>query len=317
MKKFFKVLFIIIALAAIAGCIFFGYHYFKKDGETPPPTDPATPPPAVMTLDTAKELVYTAAYDLGGLTASAFELEIGKAPLSRVTNMNEPYEYNISFDDISTFTYKPYTSDNVVMTTYEYQHYPFEVNRVPSTLKVLHNFFQYDAIQENQCYNLALGQWNSIHVFSYDLVSDTELTVYVYNHVEMVFKYKILNKTDSGITDYSLTVYTRDDSDASQSERYNREFAVTYLEVKTSNNIKRVEKYSYVFVVLTDLTVENIFVLDVDIVNDKMIFADPDIFNADPSTKTTIGNKVKNVIATNTHENSNVYYENVTKTDLQ
>ena len=320
MKKFLKILFVIIALAAIAGCAFFGYHYFKKDGETPPPAD--NPPPAtMMSVATAKQLVYTAAYDMGFITEAAYSLEIGSTPSAKATNMNikdEPGEYEVDFTGLDEFEYKDYTSDNIYMITYEYYNLPFEGMFTKKVLNVVTDFFQHSEIEEDKYYNLVVNQYTT-YIFSFDIVSETVLRVSAYSDFEVVLEYEILAQSNGAITDYALTIYGLDDGHADLASYYNRT-SITKLEVKTKNGVKKVERYSYVFVTLSEVTVDKsfatIYVLDVDVESNKMISAENAVFENDTTTKTSISNKVRNAITENIHADRDTFYTNATKEDL-
>lgn len=311
MKKFFKFLFILISIAAIAGCVYFGYFYFKDYFKKPTET---------MSFSTAKELVYTASYDLGYISEATYQLDLGKAPLEKASNASRYCSYGVDFEDFGSFEYVPYTNDNVGLITFEYSDLPFESMGADSCLEIITLFFNKNNISENKYYNAQGGTWDRTYTYSYKLASSTELIVYAYSSdgPEHVFKYVITGSNNAGITDYNLTIYTINDGHTQPASYYNNA-SIINLEFKTKNNVKKLERYSYVFGAITTSDINdgfsNAFVLDVDIKNSKMLVAETIEMTSGDSTIASIHNKLKDCVTRNTHANRKSFYSNITIED--
>ncbi len=200
MKKFFKFLFVIISIAAICGCAYFGYMYFK---------DKIGGNAITLTSADAKELVFTAAYDLDIVTEVDFRDNIGKTPIQKPDNYNKNWGYESGIIDTSNTaeTYKTYNDDFIY---FKCDNHLCEYN-IPAIDRELNNvcsFFKKD-ITAKTYYSLnGINGYYTLekNVLTFRFWSTESSSSYAYYAKETVVKYTVLSKNSDGIAKYTIDI---------------------------------------------------------------------------------------------------------------
>ena len=202
MKGFFKFILTIVIIAAVVGCGFFGYHYFKDslNGNK-------------LTVETAKELTYTVFYDLGLIDSQAFNTAIGKDPIIKPTNfmrdVDNVCEVNyLQYDP--TEKYSTYTDNTIYIVgsdNYLYEGSAF--GAVFSTYfgyqhKGMFELFANNA-QQKVWYLLEDDEWGAFKI-CYEIKQSKLIFKVCSATTEYFFEFELLNKNSEGITDYNFSI---------------------------------------------------------------------------------------------------------------
>ena len=241
MKKFFKFLFVIISIAAICGCAYFGYMYFKDKigGST-----------ITLTSADAKELAFTAAYDMGVITAVDFKDNIGKSPIDKPTNYSKNWDSPPNLVDTSNEneTYSTYDDDYIYLVCDDHI-CEYNVPAIDRDLNNACNFFKKN-ITANKYYSLD-------GIKGYYTLEKNTLTFRFWNtdlngaysnyHAnEYVVKYTALKKNNNGITEYLVDIkcFSADDFTISNITHNESRLYIVNLSVgKNAENNKQLNQF--------------------------------------------------------------------------